>query len=97
MNKLLGGALPVDYLPHVLWGTVLTLVYIGCSNRADRLVRETEKTQRNIAEKRAEYITLKSSFMKESKQSEIAKRVNSIGLQENKVPPQKIVVKKEEE
>lgn len=93
MNKVLGGALPVDLLPHLAWGTLLTLVYIGCSNHADSLIRRTEDTRKRIAEKRAEYITLKSSFMKESKQSAIAKRVERLQVKENQVAPLKIVVK----
>jgi hypothetical protein len=95
MNRVLGGTLPVDYLPHLLWATFLTLIYIGCSNNADHLILKTEDTRRRIAEKRAEYISLKSSFMKESKQSEVAKRVEKLQLKENQIAPRKIIIKPE--
>ena len=46
-----------------------------------------------VEERRADYTTKKADFMKSGKQSEIIKRVESMGLQENKTPPTKIVVK----
>ena len=69
------------------------MLYIGAWHNADRLVRETFKLRKEINELRADYTTRKSTFMKAGKQSEVAKRVEKLGLYENKTPPEKIVVK----
>ncbi|MFN8354025.1 MAG: FtsL-like putative cell division protein [Spirosomataceae bacterium] len=93
LDRWLGGTLPINQLFFFFWLGFLFLLYIGAWHNADRLVRETFKLRKEINELRADYTTRKSTFMKAGKQSEVAKRVEKLGLYENKTPPEKIVVK----
>ena len=93
LDKVFGGVLPVTQILFLFWLGLLFLLYIGAWHNADRLVRENFKLRKEIDEKRAEYTTRKSTFMKAGKQSEIAKRVAAYGLYENKTPPEKITLK----
>ena len=49
-----------------------------------------------VEDLRADFTTLKSEYMFASKQSEVARKVKKIGLQESRIPPYKIVVNEEE-
>ncbi|MFN4945187.1 MAG: FtsL-like putative cell division protein, partial [Chryseotalea sp.] len=48
--------------------------------------------QAEVEDLRADYTTLKSDLMFASKQSEVAKKVNNLGLKESLTPPTKVVV-----
>lgn len=88
--------LPIRFLPYILFITGLILFYIGNSHYAERKIRKIDKLQAEVEDLRADYTTLKADYMFAGKQSEVAKRVKNIGLQESKNPPHKIVVKKSE-
>lgn len=83
---------PVQYLPKILFVVFLSLVYISNSHYAERATRQIDRAQSEVEDLRADYTTLKSDVMFASKQSEVAKRVKSIGLKESLKPPFKIVV-----
>jgi hypothetical protein len=87
---------PVKHLPKILFCMFLGLVYISNSHNADRTTREINRAQNEVEDLRADFTTLKADVMFASKQSEVARRVNSIGLKESNKPPFKIVVKKGE-
>jgi hypothetical protein len=87
---------PVKHLPKILFCMFLGLVYISNSHNADRTTREINKAQNEVEDLRADFTTLKADVMFSSKQSEVARRVNSIGLKESNKPPFKIVVGKSE-
>lgn len=93
MSKIIGNELPAHQIYYALWLASLLLIYIFFSHRAEGLLREAERLRKEVGDLRADYITTKAAFMKESKQSEIAKKVAPLGLQESKTPPVKIVVK----
>ena len=93
MDKLLGGVFPASQLKYVVWVSGLIVVYIISSLNAESLIHKIDKMKAEVEEKRADYTTQKADFMKAGKQSEIIKRVEPMGLQENKTPPTKIVVK----
>lgn len=95
MNRLLGGRLPVQHLNYALWIALLLLLYIGLTHHAEGLIRDTDKAKRQLEELRADYTTRKARFMKAGKQSEVARKVAPLGLIEAKIPPEKVVVKKE--
>lgn len=94
LNKWLGGKLPVQMMPKALWIAGLLVVYIFFSHSAERLIRQTDRTKRELDERRTEYTTQKASFMKEGRQSAIARKVADQGLVDykNQQPPTKIVV-----
>lgn len=87
---------PVHYLPKILFVLFLGLVYIGNTHYAEQTVRKINLMQVEVEDLRADYTTLKSDLMFGSKQSEVAKKVKSIGLKESLNPPYKVVVEKGE-
>lgn len=84
--------LPVRFVPYVLYFTFLGLIYIGNNHYADKTSRKISKLEDEVEDLRANYTTLKADYMFSSKQSEVAKRVKRLGLQESDVPPHKIIV-----
>jgi hypothetical protein len=87
---------PVQYLPKILFVVFLGLLYISNTHYADKTTRAIEKAQSEVEDLRADFTTLKADVMFASKQSEVARRVKVIGLEESLKPPFKVVVKKGE-
>ena len=87
---------PVQYLPKILFVVFLGLLYISNTHYADKTTRAIEKEQSDVEDLRADFTTLKADVMFASKQSEVVRRVKSIGLEESLKPPFKVVVKKGE-
>jgi hypothetical protein len=87
---------PVHYLPKVFFVLVLALFYIGNTHYADKTVRSISNIQAEVEDLRADYTTMKADLMFSSKQSEVAAKVKSYGLQESLTPPFKVVVEKGE-
>lgn len=87
---------PVQYLPKILFVVFLGLLYISNTHYADKTTRAIEKAQSEVEDLRADFTTLKADVMFASKQSEVARRVKSLGLEESLRPPFKIAVKKGE-
>jgi hypothetical protein len=82
--------LPVKYVPYVFYVSIFLMGYIWNAHTSDKLVRKIAKMKVEVNDLRADYTTLKAELMFKSKQSEVAKEVQSIGLEESMVPPQKI-------
>jgi hypothetical protein len=82
--------LPVRYIPYVFYVSVFVIAYIWNAHTSDKLVRNIGKLKTEVNDLRADYTTLKAEFMFKSKQSEVAKEVQSLGLEESMVPPQKL-------
>ena len=80
-------------LPFLLMLALLALVYIANSHYHIKLEREMEQTRKEIKELRWRYKTSKSDLMYRSKQSEVAKAAEPLGLKPLTEPPIKIVVK----
>ena len=89
-------AWPIRHINKILWVTLLLIVYIGLNHNAERLFRNVQQTRTDLDERRATYTTLQANFMKTGRQSELAKRVDALGLTSASRPPYRIVVKKEE-
>lgn len=83
---------PVQYLPKILFFMALGLLYISNTHHAEKTVRRIDQVQSAVEDLRADYTTLKSDLMFASKQSEVARKVKSLGLKESKNPPTKVVV-----
>jgi Bacteriodetes cell division protein (FtsL-like) len=84
--------LPSHYLYYGIWLFFLTFSYIFFSHKYESSIRKIEKLKVVIDEKRSEFISKKASYMKETKKSEILKKVAPYGLEENLIAPQKIIV-----
>lgn len=95
-DNLLMDGIPLKYIPQILFITFITIFYIGNNHFAEKTIRKIEQLEIEVEELRADYTSLKANYMFSSKQSEVAKKVNKIGLKENDTPPEKIVIKKGE-
>ncbi len=83
---------PVKYLPKIFFLMVLGLIYISNTHHAEKTVRRITVMQAEVEDLRADYTTLKADLMFASKQSEVARKVQPLGLKESLKPPYKVVV-----
>jgi len=83
---------PIKYLPKILFVMALGLLYISNTHYAEKTVRKISAIQVDVEDMRADYTTLKSDLMFASKQSEVARKVKSFGLEESLKPPYKVEV-----
>ena len=86
-KRLFGYRWIVKNIPFFLFLSVLAIVYIYNGHYADNTIRSINMVNRELKELQYEYKTLKSEVMFRSKQSELAKAVQPIGLKELVVPP----------
>lgn len=80
----------LQHLPFILFLALAAVFYIANGYYADDKIREVNKISNQLKELRSEYISTKSELMFASKQSEVARSVESMGLKEPVVPPVKI-------
>lgn len=78
-------------MPYFLFLAVLAIVYIANGHYADNTVRNINKVNHELKEFQYEYNYLKGQVMFRSKQSEMAKAVEPLGLKELRVPPAMLV------
>ena len=57
-------------------------------------IRKIDKLQQEVEDLRADVTTLEAEYMYASKQSEVAKKIQPLGIIEIEEPPQKIVLEK---
>jgi cell division protein FtsL len=86
-RRLLNYQWIVKNIPFFLFLAVLAVIYIYNGHYADKTVRNINKVSRELKELQYEYKTLKSEVMFRSKQSELAKAVEPLGLKELTSPP----------
>ena len=67
------------------------MIYIYNGHYADKTSRNINKVSKEIDELNYEYKTLKSEVMFRSKQSELSKAVEPLGLKELTAPPAALV------
>lgn len=77
----------VKNIPFFLFLSALAVVYIYNGHYADKTIRNINKVSKELKEMQYEYKTLKSEVMFRSKQSEMAKAVEPLGLKELVTPP----------
>ena len=92
LDGLFEQGLPSRYIPHTLFLTAIGIFYIGNNHWAEKTIRNIDKTRVEVEELRADYTSLKADYMFASKQSEVARKVKKLGLQESQVPPNKLVI-----
>jgi mRNA-degrading endonuclease RelE of RelBE toxin-antitoxin system len=69
---------------------LLLLLHIYNVHTTERIIRKTDKLNKEIKELRSEYITILSELMSESKQSTVADKLDTLGIKELTTPPIKI-------
>ncbi len=73
--------------PFFLFLSFLAVVYIYNGHYADKTVRNINTVSKELEELNYEFKTLKSEVMFRSKQSELLKAVEPLGLKELTTPP----------
>lgn len=86
-RRLFGYRWIVRNIPFFLFLSVLAVIYIYNGHYADKTIRSINKVDHELKELQYEYKTLKSEVMFRSKQSELAKAVEPLGLKELTTPP----------
>lgn len=77
----------VKRLPYLTFLAGLTIVYIYNGHYSDKIIKNINKTGKEVKELQFEYKTMKSEVMFRSKQSELSKAVEPLGLKELQEPP----------
>ena len=96
VDALFEEGVPLKYLPRILFLTLLTLFYIGNNHYATKTIRKIDRVKVETEDLRADYTTLKSDYMGASKQSEVARNVAPLGLEESSTPPYQVIVPADE-
>lgn len=79
--------------PFLLFLAFLAFVYITNDYMIESKVRKIDQLQKGVMELRYEYISVKSNLINISKESQLAKRLKSLGIKENKEPLKVIRIK----
>jgi len=85
--SLLGYQWIMKNIRFFLFLAALAVIYIYNGHYADKVVRDINRTNKELKELQYEYKTLKSEVMFRSKQSELARAVEPFGLKELTLPP----------
>lgn len=96
LNHFFQNGLPLKFLPYILFIMVIGIFYIGNNHYTEKTIRKINKVEQQVEDLKAHYRTLQADYMHARLQSEVAKKVNKIGLKESSTPPKKIVIKQGE-
>lgn len=77
-------------IPFGMFIVGLLLIHIWNAHNVEKMIRKTDKLNREIKELRSEYISILSQLMSESKQSAVAAKLDTLGIKELTSPPYKI-------
>ena len=77
----------VKQVPFFLFLSVLAVLYIYNGHHADKTIRKINKISKEVKELKYEYIAVKSKVIYQSKQSELIKTVEPLGLKELVLAP----------
>ncbi len=96
-QEVLGGAILENkkaqrIFPYLLFLALLAFVYITNDYVLENKVRRISSLERQVKELRYEYISVKSDLMTLSKQSQLEKRLEGLGIKENKEPVKAIII-----
>ena len=86
-KRLLNYQSVVKQIPFFLFLALLAVVYIYNGHYANKTIREISKTERELKELQYEYKTVKGEVLFKSKQSELVKAVEPLGLKELMAAP----------
>ena len=83
-------------MPFIIFLAMLAMLYIANKHFAEKTIRGIDKLSKEVKELSWDFKTLKADLMLKSTQTEVAKRVDTLGLKELVEPPRKILIKTEE-
>lgn len=85
-----------DMLPFLIFLCVLVMIYIANSHMAMKNIRSIDRLSKEVKELNWEYKSLKADLMFKSKLTEVAAKVDTLGLKELIEPPKKIIISRNE-
>ncbi len=85
-----------EMMPFIIFIAFLGMIYIGNRHFAENNIREIDKLNKEVKEFSWDFKTLKADLMLKSTQTEVSKKVDTLGLKEPVAPPVKIMVDKSE-
>jgi hypothetical protein len=80
------------YVGFIAFVGFLAILYIANRHYAERTVRQIDRLGREVKEMNWDYKSLSADLMKMTTQSEIAKKIDTMGLKERTEPPIKIMI-----
>jgi len=80
----------VKNIPFFLFLAMLTIMYIANGHYADKTIRKINALDKHLKEMEYEFKTVKRDVIFRSKESELVKAVEPLGLKELISPPMKI-------
>ena len=83
------------YLPRLFYLFFLGLLYIWNAHYHEKMLHKIHQLQPMVDGLRVKHMRLQSSYMFNSKQSEVAKKVAQLAIYESKIPPYIIKSNKE--
>ncbi len=81
-------------LPFILFLGFIGMMYIMNAHYSEKKLWQIQKYENEIEELKWEYASIKAELMYQTKQSEVAKAVESIGIKNSTSTPKRIIVKK---
>ncbi|MBD1387641.1 hypothetical protein IDJ75_20315 [Mucilaginibacter rigui] len=82
-------------LPFIFYVAFLGMLYIGNRHLSENNIRDIDKISKEVKELSWEYKSSKADLAFKSTLTEVAKRVDTLGIKEANQPPQKITVKED--
>jgi len=73
-----------------LFIALLAVIYIANGHKADNIIRDINATSKNVKELQYEYKTLKSEVIFKSREEQVVKAAQPLGLQLPEQPPVRI-------
>jgi hypothetical protein len=80
-------------LPFVLYMAFIGMVYIGNRHFAEKNIRDIDKLTKEVKELNWDYKVAKAELAFKSTLTEVASRVDTLGVHESIQPAQKLIVK----
>lgn len=81
----------VKNIPFYFFIAALAIIYIANGHYADKTLREINNTEKDLKEKEYEFKTVKQEVIFRSKESELAKAVEPLGLKPLMAPPLRVI------
>ena len=99
IHDVIGGDLLSNHavlrnLPFLIFIAILAMFYIGNTYYSEKTFKNIEKIKNELKELRYQSITAKARMLDVGKQTEIAKKVERLGIKGTTTPPYKIFYSK---
>jgi hypothetical protein len=89
-NRWMHGQWIVRHVPFALFLSLLAIFYIANGHYTDNTIRNIGNAQQELKQLQYRYKTLKAEVMYRSKESELSKAVEPLGLKRLEEPPVKL-------